>query len=82
MLCSIRGLDADASREEVESSSCSLLTTPSLMFLTTSLFGTYRKCSVPKKARPFVELLDCKFSADIPCVPASALPNYYNGGRA
>ena len=56
----------------MESSSCSLVTTPSLMFLTTSVFGTKGNCLVLKKSGPLTQLLDCKTSADIPRVPASA----------
>ena len=40
MLCSLGGLVMDAARDEMESSSCSLVTTPSLMLSTTSVIGT------------------------------------------
>ena len=36
MRCSLRGLVTNAAKDEMESSSCSLVTTPSLMLLTTS----------------------------------------------
>ena len=72
MLCSLEGLVTDAARDENELSSCSLVTTPSLMLSTTSVFGTKGNCLVLKKSGPLTQLLDCKTSADIPRVPASA----------
>ena len=71
MLCSLGGLVTDAARDEMESSSCSLVLTPILTLLTTSVFGTKRNCLVLKKSGPLTQLLDCKTSADIPRVPAS-----------
>ena len=53
-------------------SSVSLVTIPSLMLLTTSLLGSNGNYLVLKKSRPLTQLLDCKTSADIPWVPASA----------
>ena len=72
MLCSLGSLVTDAARDEMELSSHSLVTTPSLMLSTTSAFGTKGNCSVLKKSGPLTQLLDCKTSADIPRVPASA----------
>ena len=62
----------DAARDEMESSSCSLVTTPSLMLSTTSVFGTKGNYLVLKKSGPLTQLLDCKTSGDIPREPASA----------
>ena len=72
MLCSLLGLVAHAAENEMESSFCSLVTTSSLMLLTRSVLGTKAKCPVPKKRVPLTQLLDCKPSAHISRVPASA----------
>ena len=53
-------------------SSVPLVTIPSLMFLTTSMLGSNGNSLVLKKSGPLTQLLDCKTSADIPRVPASA----------
>ena len=42
------------------------------MLSTTSVFGTKGTCLVLKKSGPLTQLLDCKTSADMPRVPASA----------
>ena len=72
MLYSLGGLVTNAARDEMESSSCSLVSTQNLMLSTTSVFGTKGNCLVLKKSGPLTQLLDCKTSADIPRVPASA----------
>ena len=72
MLCTYGELVTDAAKDEMESSTCSLVTTPSLMLSTTSVFGTKGNCLVLKKSGPLTQLLDCKTSADIPRLPASA----------
>ena len=66
------GLVAEAAYDEVVSSFGSLIKMPSLMLLTTSVFGTKRKGLVLKKSGSLIQLLDCKTSADTPRVPASA----------
>ena len=72
MPCSLRGLVTDAAKDEMESSSCSLVTTPRLMLSTTSVLGTKGNCIVLKNSGPLTQLLDCKTSADTPSVTASA----------
>ena len=72
MLCSLGGLVTDVARDEMESSSCSLVTTQSLMLSATSVIGTKGYCLFLKTSGPPTQLLDCKFSAEIPRVPASA----------
>ena len=52
MLCSLGGFVTDAVRDEMESSSCSLKTTPSLMLSKTSVFGTKGNCLVFTKSGP------------------------------
>ena len=52
MLCSFGAFVTDAARDEMESSSCSLKTTPSLMLSKTSVFGTKGNCLVFKKSGP------------------------------
>ena len=72
MLCSLGGLLTYAARDEMESSSCSFVIAPSLMLSTTCVFGTKGNNLVLMKSGPLIQLLDCKTSADIPHVPASA----------
>ena len=72
MLCSFGGLVTDAARDEMQPSSCSLVTTPSLILSTTSLLGSKGNCLVVKKSRTLTQLLDCKTSADKPRVSESA----------
>ena len=72
MLCSFGELVTDATKDEMESSSCSLVSTPSLMLSTTTVFGTKGNSLVLKKSGPLTQILDCKISADMPRVPASA----------
>ena len=52
--------------------SFSLIAISSLMILTISLLGSNGICLVLRKADHLTKLIDCKTSADIPQVPASA----------
>ena len=72
MLFSLRGLVTDMAKVEMGSSHCSLVTTLSLMLSTTSVFAMKGNCLVLKMSGTLTQLLNCKISADIPRVPASA----------
>ena len=52
MLRSSGGLVTDAARDEMESSFCSLVTKPSLMLSTTSVFGTKGNCLLLSSPHP------------------------------
>ena len=71
MGCSIFNLVADAAMD-VLLLSFSLVSIPSLMLSATSVLGSNWSCLVLRNAGPLALLLDCKVSADIPQVPASA----------
>ena len=66
------GLEADATKDAVQSSFCSFLTTRNLMLLTMSVFGTKKSCLVLIMASHLTNLLDCKTSGDLLHVPKSA----------
>ena len=74
MFCSLGGLVTDAAREEMDSSSCSLVTL-SLMLSTTSVFGTKGNCKTSARAsiRRIITSSDV-----VPLVNAGVLQNFTN----
>ena len=89
----MKGLVTEAAKDEMESSSCSLVTTPCLMLSTTSVFGAKGNCFVLKKSgpHPAIELQSfsghttrpsiCRIitSSDVvPLVNAGVLQNFTN----
>ena len=68
----LRGLVTDAAKDEMEPSSCPLVTKPNLMLSTTPPFGTKGNSLILKKSGPLTQLMDYKTSAEIARQPASA----------
>ena len=52
VLCFLAGLVADAAKNELESSHCCFVTTPSLMLMPTSLFSMKSNCLVLNNSKP------------------------------
>ena len=71
-LCSLTGLVPNAAKDEVESSSCFLVTSLSLLLSPTPVFGTKGNCLVLKKWGTPIQLFGCKTTLDTPRLPASA----------